>query len=114
MSINKTMKNEELNEFIKNEELKILDQELKLAEAKHEYDKAVFSELLILEQEWREQKNKELSTVAKRESIANTKPHIKQLKEQLDAIDITIRKQKIDLRFFLRQFKILTMETGEC
>lgn len=96
----------ELNENIRDEELLLLDQELKLNEAKLEYDKAVFSESLFLEKEYSETKNKELSTIPKRECIVRKKDHIKQLKQSLDDLDIKIRKDKINLKYLERKFRI--------
>lgn len=103
----------ELNEEIKEAEKNLLSNELKLLELKHEHDKALFSEILFLEKEYASSKNKELSTAIKRESIAKNKDHIKELKSKYDELDVKIRHDKIELRYLLRKFKIMTMEEGK-
>ena len=98
---------EKLNEEIRKKEIEVLNSELKLNISRTEYEIAVLKESFILEKQYSETKEKELSTIQKREKIASRKEDIKTMKEEIDKNDLLIKLERIELRYMDRKFKIM-------
>ena len=104
------MKINELNKQIKDQELKILDDEILILKAKEDRALMLLEETNGLEKTYKASKNVEYSTIAKREAIVNGYEHNKTLKEQIDNHEYQLKKDKIELSFMKREFNIRVKE----
>lgn len=96
----------ELNTQIKIKELELLRDELKLNKIKLDYSLLLSNTISELEKEYIRTKNKDYSTIGKREAIVNGYANMTGSREQIQIYDYQIKKGKIELDFLKREFII--------
>lgn len=96
----------EKNKQIKEHELKILKDEMKLNGLKSNYQKYMLAGVRPLEEEYKKSKIADFSTQAKREASVEKGEIMVKSMDEIKDLDYNIKVDKIELRFMEREFKI--------
>lgn len=105
----------ELNELIeklKAMELKLLDQKETINKAKKTLELSLLQRTTLLEKKYQETKDKELSTIQKRESIAKEEPSIGKLMKDIETLELEVKHLDIEYSYLKRKLRISEYEFG--